>query len=174
YLFSKPVSPKELEELFLLEKIRTKKSNTRPEVERRKYFRLKLPLPLLSEMTILSINKKDVSLGSTEVLVQDIGLGGLRFVSHLRLTANPGIIYGFKTRIMDKDLNLSGKVVRSEEISVGIFEYGIEFLIDERDRDALTRLLNQLTPKIKANPLFHEGNFITDDPMAYIRKRFIS
>ena len=93
------------------------------DTERREYFRIELPFALRTQMTILSFNHKKLSIGSTEILVMDIGPGGLRFTSHLRLTTQENIIYGFETNIMETPLSISGKIVWEQEVYQGIFQY---------------------------------------------------
>ena len=172
YLFSPPVSPKEMQKLFLQEQIHQKELSEKPKVERRQYFRVELPLPLSTEMTIVSLNEKSLSLGTTEVVVENIGPGGLRFMSHLRLTPHENILYGFETEIMGNLISLNGTIVWFQEISKGIFNYGVEFAIDEIDRDNLTAILNKVASKIRANVMLIEGNFVAETATTYLRKRY--
>ena len=53
-------------------------------------------------MTLISIQGKEVKLGKTEVLIEDIGPGGLKFLSTIQLPVRPDIIYQFETTIMDQ------------------------------------------------------------------------
>ena len=83
----------------------------KPEVEKqsyyenkRNYFRVELYFPMSSQMTIIKFRDKDIELGRTEILVEDIGLGGLRFISHLLLSVNHDIIYEFKIEILGEVL----------------------------------------------------------------------
>lgn len=45
---------------------------------KRIYFRVALFFPLSSQMTIIRSRDQSISLGSTEVLIEHIGIGGLR------------------------------------------------------------------------------------------------
>jgi hypothetical protein len=171
YLFSKAVPAAKMGELFLQDVIYPNQQ-TIPAVERRRYYRVRFPMSLSAQLTILSYKGKELSFGSTEVLVQDIGLGGLRFMSHLKLILRPDIVYGFYTIVMGIELKLSGKIVWSRERKMGIYEYGVEFLIEEKDRDKLTALLHDLSFKLRSNPLFNDGHFITENALTYIKKQF--
>lgn len=140
---------------------------------RRKYFRVQLPLPLSTQMTILTFRNQRVSLGSAEVLVIDLSPGGLRFISHLRLPTEEKIIYRFSSELNQTSFQASGEIVWSTEIHPGIYEYGIEFTISEIERNDIVQLLFQITPKLRDNPYSIDGNFISQDPIVYIKKNFI-
>lgn len=171
HLFSPSVSSEKIEKLFAMEKIQVKDRTTKPKVERRRYFRIDLPMPLSTEMTIVSLHNKSVSLGTTEVLVENIGPGGLRFMSQLRLTPHENIFYGFETEIMGTKFNLKGKIVWHHEFTKDLFNYGVEFVINENDRDDLTAVLNKVASKIRANAMLIEGDFITEEATTYLRKQ---
>ncbi|HEU5140446.1 MAG TPA: EAL domain-containing protein, partial [Bacillales bacterium] len=128
YLFSKSISGDEMGQLFLKDIVQLAQQSV-PATERRQYYRIDLPLSLSAQLTILSISGKDLSLGSTEVLIQDIGLGGLRFISHLRLRSHQSIVYGFETNVLGTEFRLNGKIVWGREMSMDVFEYGVEFMI---------------------------------------------
>ncbi|WP_162297894.1 EAL domain-containing protein [Halalkalibacillus sediminis] len=171
YLFGKPVSENKMKEIFNLEKVHPTVTNNQVSVERRKYFRVNLPYPLRAEMTILSINQKKVTLGETETLIQDIGLGGLKFISHLQLMPEAEILYEFKTTLLENPLTLHGKVVWRGERAQEIFEYGVEFSIDEYERDHLATILNKLSTKLRTNPEFIDDQFIKQQAISYIRNQ---
>ncbi|WP_138417393.1 EAL domain-containing protein [Aquibacillus sediminis] len=162
YLYSESVDSEQMGEFFRKQIIPPKQPQVQPRRERRQYFRVQLPFSLRTQMTILSFNDKPVSLGSSEVFVQDIGLGGLRFLTHLRLKSHENIVYGFNTTIMNTNIHLSGKIVWQEENGKESFEYGVEFMIEESDRDVLAKLLNDMSVKIKQNPAFNEGDFVIE------------
>lgn len=172
YFYSPSVSPIEMEKWFEMEKVKPKVKNHNNAYNRRKYFRIKLPLALSAQMTLISFNNKKVSLGSTEVMVQDIGLGGLRFLSHLRLTPQDNIIYRFETEFLGSKLQLTGKIVWCQEKDEGIFAYGVSFTIIEQKRDQLAALLNQLAVKLRKDPLFQDGKFINKNPVAYLKQSY--
>jgi hypothetical protein len=54
-------------------------------------------------MTIVKIKDRHIELGMTEPLIEDIGLGGLRFLSNIKLPVNPEIIIEFETEILERD-----------------------------------------------------------------------
>lgn len=171
YYFSKSVSAKRMTEIFKMNQIRPAGSKSRVRANRRKYYRVSFPaFPLHTEMTIVSFNGKSVSLGTTDVMVLDIGLGGLRFQSYLRLKPHNDILYKFKTTLLGMDIIVNGTIVRYEEKEQDIFEYGVEFQISEAERDDLALVLNKITLQMKQNPLFKDGDFIEEKPSTYLSK----
>lgn len=170
YYFSKAVSPIGMKEFFEMNIVPPKDCQNKVPVNRRKYYRINFSLPLNTQMTITSFNGKTVSLGSTDVMVLDIGLGGLRFLSHLKLRPHPDILYKFRTTVFGMDIILNGKIVRFEEKEQEIFEYGVEFQISETDRDELALVLNKITLQMRQNPVFTDGDFIDKNPIAYLSK----
>ena len=98
YLFSKPVPADEFATLLKKGKIEPPCDNNENIVieDRRKVFRITLHFPLSASMTLIRIHGRKVELGRTEVLVEDIGLGGLRFLSDIRLPVHRDIILEFE------------------------------------------------------------------------------
>ena len=88
---------------------------------RRDFFRINFKKPLGADMSIFKIGGKKVSLGYAEVVVFDISAGGLRFLSEMKLPVKSDVV----------------------------FEYGLEFVFDEKHREAMLQLLNQLQGNIK-------------------------
>lgn len=173
FFYSPSLSPIEMEKWFEMEKTKPIVKNHEKAHNRRKYFRIKLQLALSAEMTIISFNNKKVSLGSTEVMILDIGPGGLRFMSHLRLTPQDNIIYRFETEFMGSKLQLTGKIVWCQEKDEGIFAYGVSFTIIEQERDQLAGLLNQLAIRLRKDPLFQDGKFTNKNPVAYLNQSYL-
>lgn len=101
----------------------------------------------------------------------DIGLGGLRFLSHLRLTPQEKMIFQFTTNILGYELQLNGRIVWYRELDYNIFEYGVSFVIDELKRDELAALSNKLIIKIRKDPIFSEGDFIQENPITYLKNK---
>ena len=128
--------------------------------ERRKFFRINLDFPLSASMTLIRIHGRKVELGRTEVLVEDIGLGGLRFLSDIRLPVNRDIILEFETEILGNTIKMYGSVVWMKELKFGIYQYGLEFSMDESERSVLTQLLNKLAILLRKNPLIPDCSFV--------------
>lgn len=168
YIFSKPVP----EETFrnLLRKMILKptfNSETAKFPNRRRYYRINLLFPLSSQMTLTTILGNKVELGNTEILIEDIGPGGLRFLSTIQLPVRPDISYQFKTKIMGEIITLNGHVVWKEEVK-GIFQYGLKFSMDETQRDALVKFLNHFSLQLRNNPFVPNCDFVKEEKISYL------
>jgi diguanylate cyclase (GGDEF)-like protein/PAS domain S-box-containing protein len=171
YLFSRPVSKKEFQDL--LKKVIFKPTgtvhNSDEIINRRIFYRINLMFPMSSQMSLTSIKGQKVELGKTEVLIQDIGFGGIKFLSTLDLPIRPDIVLQFETKIMGQEVTLIGIIVWKQEVK-DLFQYGLQFIIDERERDELVGLLNNFTIKLRKNPLVPDCNFIQEDELTYLKK----
>lgn len=168
YIFSKPVP----EETFrnLLRKMILKptfNSETAKFPNRRRYYRINLLFPLSSQMTLTTILGNKVELGNTEILIEDIGPGGLRLLSTIQLPVRPDISYQFKTKIMGEIITLNGHVVWKEEVK-GIFQYGLKFSMDETQRDALVKFLNHFSLQLRNNPFVPNCDFVKEEKISYL------
>lgn len=137
------------------------------------YFGIELPKALCTKITILSVDDRDVSAGSTEVAVTDLSPEGLCFISHLRFPVKENIIYGFTSELDHTPFEASGKIVFGAEVYPGIYKYRVNFAISEAKREQLIQLLFRLHPKLRDNPNYIEGNFTNLDPIIYIKQKFL-
>ncbi|HHV72938.1 MAG TPA: EAL domain-containing protein, partial [Clostridia bacterium] len=135
--------------------------------EKRKFFRIKFHQLLEATMTVLTIKGETVNVGNTKVLIENIGPGGLSFISNIRFPVEKYFILQFITRLIGEDIKVYGYPARREKLGDDLFKYGIEFTIDENERTNLTRILNQVQVKMRNNILFAEGDFISTSPYAY-------
>src|SRR5690625_5963662 len=80
YIYSKPVPSKELE-IFLkhpyLKPLKQKKI-FKPKEERRRFYRLEFTFPVLTKLQISEVNDRKVDVGSANILMENIGVGGIR------------------------------------------------------------------------------------------------
>ena len=170
YLFSKPVVFEDFLRLLAKGILKPVKGSPLMEFEnKRRYFRVALFFPFSSQMTIIRIKDQMVSLGSTEVLIEDIGIGGLRFLSHLSLAVHADIVFEMETEILGELIKVSGCIVWQQEIENGIYQYGLEFTIREKERDRLAPLLNELDMQIKKSPLVPNCRLVKMDKINYIK-----
>ncbi|HZG70258.1 MAG TPA: EAL domain-containing protein, partial [Chondromyces sp.] len=173
YIFSKPVS----EEAFqsLLKTIILEPNGHSEDVkvqDRRKYYRINLPFALSSNMSLTSIQGKPVKLGKTEALIEDIGPGGLKFLSAIQLPVRSDIILEFETTIMDHKVKLNGHIVWKEEIQ-GVFQYGLQFLLEESERDHFTKMLDAFSMQMENNPLVPGCSFLKEEKISYLKEQQI-
>ncbi|MDF2066594.1 EAL domain-containing protein [Bacillus sp. Cr_A10] len=173
YLLSKPLPATEFEELLKIGTIvipNAPKLDNRTLEERRKFFRVPLHFPLSGSMTLTRINGRTVDVGKTVILIEDIGIGGLRFLTDLKLTVNSNIIFEFETYLFGETIKLLGSIVWMNEVKPYIYQYGLEYAIDESERAELTPFLNKLLIKLRKAPLVPDCSFVTEDRYTFIKK----
>jgi hypothetical protein len=139
--------------------------------QKRQYFRVELDPPLCSDMTIVMIKGKSLEVGSAEVLIVDIGPGGLRFQTCLRLPAHPEIVLQFETEVLSQRVEMYGNVVRNNECDEGIYEYGVKFTMDEEKHIEIARIFNRLAIRLKKGVSPPSGRFLVGDRLAYLRSK---
>nr|WP_295972963.1 PilZ domain-containing protein [uncultured Bacillus sp.] len=137
--------------------------------ERRRYFRVDLPFPLLASMTLIKIQEKNVDLGQTEVLVENLGFGGLRFLSDIKLVIHPEIILEIQTEILGQTVQMYGNVVWMKRVKSGIYQYGLEFSMDESERPI--QLFNQLAILLRKSSLVSDCSFVTTDRYCFFTSK---
>lgn len=125
--------------------------------------------PLEAEMALISINGKDVELGTTKVLIEDIGIGGIRFLCNINLPVRPDLILQFETTILEQNTRVMGHIVWKQEVEE-IYQYGLEFIMSEQDRENLVKKLNSLQIQLKNDSLLPTCSFITEDKIKYLKK----
>ncbi|MBN8201541.1 EAL domain-containing protein [Bacillus sp. NTK034] len=161
YLFSKPVPPSVFEQKLLIGTLKpqnVKEDNVFKGL--RKYVRIEFPYPLEAEMTILELNSKPVKMGSTKILIEDMSAGGVKFVSKMKLPVRKDIILLIETRLLGEVLSFTGTIVRKDEISDTLTNYGFQFIIEEGPRAELAKMLDTLQIQLEQNPTVPESRFI--------------
>lgn len=171
YLFSKPVPPSEFIKQIKPDSNKEieKEEVVASDVDKRQFFRIQLNYPLEAEMTLVQISGKKVTLGNTYVLIDNIGPGGHRFCSNIRLPIKPDITLKFNTTILDQQIEVYGKVVWAKELEGGIMQYGLEYDMDEDTRSPFILTLNQLQVKLRQNSLLKNCRFIDVEMQEYFR-----
>jgi len=173
YLFSKPTSAEDF--MVLLAKKRCKpifvdSSSMMPKVDRRKYFRIKFTQFLEADLTIKELEGRKINVGYTKVLIKNIGPGGLCFVSNIRFPHEKGFVLQFITQLIGEEIRVCGNIVWANETDNDLYEYGVEFLIDENERMRVIRVLNQVQIRMRNNLLFADGSFASVSPNVYYKK----
>ena len=175
YLFSKPVPADEFETLLRKGKIEISSVSNADKnsvlENRRKFFRFKLDFPLSASMTLIRFHGRQVELGRTEVLLENIGLGGLCFISDISLPVQREILLEIETEILGNMIKVYGEVVWMEDVKSGIYQYGLEFSMEESERTGVTQLLNKLAILLRKNPLVPNCSFVTMDPSHFFKTK---
>jgi hypothetical protein len=137
---------------------------------RRKFFRLPLPHPLSSDVTIIRIKDNVIESGSAQVLIEDIGPGGLRFVSDIKLPVTPQVILEFETKILHHTLQLPGYIVRKIDREKILYEYGVKFTLDYNEHKELFQLLQLMSIRLKRTPVVGGCRFATTEELERLKR----
>lgn len=167
YLFSRPVSEENI--IKLLNGKMDSEIESGPIKDRRKYFRIDFEHPLEAFMTVSELNGKKVQLGNTKVLVENIGPGGLRFLSNIKLSAQSDIILKFQLKVMNEEMTVYGTITYDAE-QENLYRYGIKFIADEKQREYLIKHLNQFQLQLKKDPLLPGHSFIKESVRKYFKE----
>ncbi|KAA9022060.1 EAL domain-containing protein [Niallia endozanthoxylica] len=170
YLYSKPLEAKDFERLLEQETCQPNNENTVSPynlANRREYFRIKMKHPLSGEMTITVFNGKKVNVGSTKILILDIGPGGLKVETTVKLPVGSDMVLKFSTKILGANVELFGKIVWRKEMDDHYHSYGVSFIIKEEARGHLTALLNQFQIQLQAKDVLPNSSFITDSKESF-------
>ncbi|MDF2680194.1 MAG: hypothetical protein K0R47_1384 [Brevibacillus sp.] len=128
----------------------------------RDYFRLKLEYPLCADMTIVLIKGKAMEIGSTKVLVEDLGAGGLRFLSHLKMPANDQLVLQFDSELCAEPITMYGHIVRTTLWQEEFYEYAVRFTMEESQHLEINRLVNRLAIRYRNQKEVKDGRFWKD------------
>ncbi|HHU52078.1 MAG TPA: PilZ domain-containing protein [Firmicutes bacterium] len=137
--------------------------------ERRKYFRVAFPQPLPGEMRILEIEGEDGSSRKANILIEDMGPGGLSFLADLLLPSDQECVLQFTTRLNNEEVTVNGRLIGVREVDSGRYRYDIEFDIDENERMKLTGLLNIVQARIRRKAAVAEESSLENSAQRYPR-----
>lgn len=174
YYFSKPLPIQDFETMMMKRRIKPDedKQKLQEGEDRRKYFRVHFDYAVQANMGIVEYYGKSLGLGRSEVLVEDIGIGGLRFMSPLKLPVNPNISLNFTFELNGKHVSVTGTIVWHEEVNnQSVYHYGVQFIIEEQERDKLASTLNQVYIMQQNNKDIPDTTFIKQDPYAYLEQK---
>lgn len=172
-IFSQPV-PKELFEKYLkVGFLPLIKRNRKIQVkqEYRKFYRFELPFPIKGEMTIISIKGKEVAVGSSPILIENISLGGIKIVSNLKLPVNSNMKFKFTFHILNKQIEAVGILRWKEELEKkDMYAYGVQFNVSRYLEDMLAPIINRMTTLKKKNEKIPDTDFIYEEASHFLRK----
>ncbi|WP_413359116.1 EAL domain-containing protein [Robertmurraya sp. 2P01SA] len=170
YIYSKPVSVKKLKSL--LKKGFIKPLQTSAVVEaiknRRKYYRISLDTPLTAEMTIVKFKNKEVKLGSSRALIENLSLGGLKYLSNINLPIQKDMVIMISTQILGMEVKFFGRNVWKLEEN-GFHEYGFEFILHEVERDRLAPLFNKMVLQLKESTILPDSSILQEKKGVYLK-----
>lgn len=137
--------------------------------ERRNYFRLFFNRYVRADLAILQIKDKQMGVGNTKVLIQDIGPGGLCFISNIQFPIEQGFTLQFETSLLNKKIKVYGNPMHMKKFNNHLYQYGVKFSINEDERDELTKILFEIQTIVKRNTIFEDSSFTFDSPSVYFK-----
>ncbi|MFD2370258.1 PilZ domain-containing protein [Brevibacillus sp. GCM10020057] len=141
------------------------------ERHRREYFRLRLDPPLFADMTIVLIKGKSLEVGSAKVLIEDIGGGGLRFLSHLKMPANDQLVLQFETLLQDEPLKMYGHILRTAIWGEKFYEYAVRFTMEEAQHLEINRIVNRYVIRSRQNRQVRGEHFLQGDREQFLEEQ---
>ena len=106
---------------------------------------------MCAELTILTINAKEVTKGFSPICIEDIGVGGVRFKSKLNIPMNDTVTFGIKFSIYDTEYLLPASIVWKNELKTGYIEYGCKFEMKDTEREQYIPIFNRFSVEVAKN-----------------------
>lgn len=174
YIYSKPVRAEIFENYLEHGYLRaTKTSKKSISIERRNFYRFVFPFPIPAKMTIVEVNGKKVNVGKSPILIKNIGIGGVKVVSSLKLPVNTPLKFSLQFQILNELFEIIGYVKWVEEEMLGIFSYGINFEYNRVQESRLASIVNKLSSYSKNNTNMPGTEFINEDPLSYFNNHIV-
>lgn len=130
---------------------------------RRVFFRLKLQLPLRSQLKVIDAEQERLRRKSVGVLITDISAGGIRIHSRLDMPLNYSPLLEFSFCLFDKEIVRLGTIVRKTQLNGRLYEYGIRFFLDEQESSLLLASLNLLSVRLKKQVPLASCSFCSEE-----------
>lgn len=132
----------------------------------RKYFRVQCKIPICTQMSIVKVDNREVTTGTGHICVEDIGAGGLKFLSGLNLPVSDVLVIEFKLEIAEELIAFYGYIVRKEELQHDIHRYGVKFIKDAVENQKSVKMLNELNKE----GLLNSSNFCCGHVVECLKK----
>ena len=171
YIFSKPLTVKGFEKVLKSGYLKPAKIDRKPApIEQRKFFRFEFPFSIPGQMTILELNGRKIQVGKTTILIENIGLGGLKIQSNLKLPINMNMKFHISFTLLNEEFEVDGELRWMNEEYMDIFSYGVSFKLKRLAEDRLASIMNRLSTLRRNNEKIPDTEFIYEDAHIYLRK----
>jgi diguanylate cyclase (GGDEF)-like protein/PAS domain S-box-containing protein len=146
FYFSKPIAKSEFERMLEGNEILPIKQSTNVlySKNRRKFIRVAFPKSIKGNMTVVKVKNRNIDLGKTAILIEDISAGGMRILSNICIPSREDITLQFEMELLGEQTIVLGQIVWLLEKDNGFFQYGVSFDISSGERDHLVKLVNTL------------------------------
>lgn len=112
--------------------------------DRREYFRVNVDQGMAGMLSLFELNGVRVNSGITNVVILNLGAGGMCFFSKLRLPAKADFKIRLSLKLAGERYLYMGHVVWFKEYGRGIIQYGCQFELNDSERESLIKQLNRL------------------------------
>ncbi|QFT90720.1 Phytochrome-like protein cph2 [Bacillus sp. THAF10] len=171
FIFSRPVPVSEFTELLEIGSLEPKSLEEKKSLEdQRQYFRMELPQPIRGDITIRKIKDKEVSLGRTGIVIDNIGPGGLRFLSHIQFPVREDVILSIEFKLLGEHKSLNGRIFWKTDVKECFFGYGLAFLLDDKERAEVTKLLNHTAIHLSGNKILPDSQVLDEPVEAFLNR----
>jgi len=153
YLYSRPLPLKDFENVLKIGKcdpVFADTASVDQGVEKRQLLRVDFQPFIEAELTIIKIMEKKMNVGNTKILIKNMGPGGLCFISNIKFPIEQEFVLGFTASQFDRKIEAHGTPVWIEEIEQGFYQYGVDFTIDQNDREELSGILIDIQKNLTA------------------------
>lgn len=172
YLFSKAVTQQEYEKFMhkgFLKPQAVKKNNRKNEIEKRKYFRFGFPQHVIGKMTIIEVNNKKVEVGATPILLDNISLGGVKFLSNLKLPINSNMKFNFQFKLMNYPFEIEGTLKWVSEEFGDLYSYGVSFSTNGILEGTLASIINRMSAIHNKNERIPDTDFYYNESYYFFK-----
>ena len=139
--------------------------------DRREFFRIAIDSGMIGQLSLFAVKGKLINSGTSEVVVENIGPGGLSILTTLRLPARADFRLKISMKLSDQIFSYIGHIVWIKEHGRGILRYGLQFDMEESARHEFIKLLNQLAIHLrKSSHMTKEYDLLQTDKYSLLLK----
>ncbi|MGD6871064.1 hypothetical protein ACQCU1_02570 [Sutcliffiella horikoshii] len=97
-------------------------------------------------MTILQVNGREVTTGSTKVYMEELNMEKLRFISRVEIPENSKVLLGLKFKVANQLLEFKANILGVQaNVKKRRYTYLVEFLIEnDKDTQSLVTFVNKI------------------------------
>lgn len=130
---------------------------------KRQFYRLTLHVPLAAHFRIIGFQNTELISSNGTTYIADISAGGIRMHSRLDLPLLESLLLEFDIELFHSKLKLLGCVLRKRLLYEDIFEYGVEFILDDIMREQLLAHIHLLSIRLRHSRVLSSCSFITQE-----------
>lgn len=167
-IYSLPVSADDFELLLMKGTMKNVYTSDVPIENRRRYYRIELLYPMIATIR----ERQQSERKEWEVIIENIGPGGVKILTTKQLMGFDTTI-DIAMTILNKVVTVRGKVVYGKMLLHRIYAYGIEFMLNDAEREKMISLLNQFAVQVKRMKMVPNSNMIKEDRIKYLLEKSV-